>query len=343
MATSIPTGETGHPPTPPSAAGQKKPAFARFCLFSCLGCGGLGLVAALLLAFLLQLMAKAPMVADDYHKRVHASLALEKRYTAFGPQEVKAIESESQQSLFKHYKVWYPSDLEARSGKPYPIVVFANGSGAVYSKYEPIFRHLASWGFVAVGNDDPSSGSGASTVLTLDYILSLNKEPQSVFYRKLDATRIGVTGHSQGGTGAVHAVTHFEQGKRFTSLCTASNVSSSANGSETSSGWSYDTAKVRIPYFMVAGTGQMDANALAPLASLVNGFDQLPGKAPAVLARRRNVDHGETLKQADGYMTAWFRYTLMKDTEAGRVFAGKAPEILANTANWQDVRIKGID
>lgn len=282
------------------------------------------------------------MVADDYHKKVDASLALEKRYTAFGPQQVKTLESESHQSLFKQYKVWYPTDLEKIPSQPYPIVVFANGSGAVFSKYEPIFRHLASWGFVAIGNDDPSSASGESTVLTLVYILSLNKNPQSVFYKKLDTKRVGVTGHSQGGTGAVHAVTNFDEGKQFTALFTASNASSSKSISEPPNMWWYDPTKIRIPFFLVAGTGQVDAKTLAPLGSLTEVFDKLPANVPAVLARRKNADHGDMLKIADGYMTAWFRYTLMKDADAERVFAGRSPEIVANTANWQDVRLKGI-
>ena len=46
------------------------------------------------------------------------------------------------------------------------------------------------------------------------------------------------------------------------------------------------------------------------------------------------------LTHADGYMTAWFRYTLMNDEEAGQAFSGDVPEILTNLDNWQDVQIK---
>lgn len=41
-------------------------------------------------------------------------------------------------------------------------------------------------------------------------------------------------------------------------------------------------------------------------------------------------------------MTAWFRYTLMGDAEAGRVFAGKDAEILTNPS-WTDVQMKNLD
>ena len=46
---------------------------------------------------------------------------------------------------------------------------------------------------------------------------------------------------------------------------------------------------------------------------------------------------------ADGYMTAWFRYTLMNDNEALGVFSGASPEIFQNVDNWQDVQSKNLD
>lgn len=304
---------------------KKKFTFARLCLLGCGGCLAAALVAGLLLAVLLQRIVTVPLVAEDYHTKTPASLPMEKRYTAFGPQEVKSIESESHQGFFKHFKIWYPSELETNSARQYPLVVFANGTGVVYSRYTPIFRHLASWGFVAIGNDDPSSMFGKSTSLTLDYILSINQNPQSIFFGKLDTNHIGVTGHSQGAVGAVHAVTDFQNGRFFTSLYTASATSQSL---------------IRIPYFMVAGTGKFDAGVTAPLAALLQGYDKVQENVPAVMARRKDVDHGDVLTHADGYMTAWFRYTLMNDLEAEKVFAGKSPEILMNSVNWQDVKTK---
>lgn len=40
-----------------------------------------------------------------------------------------------------------------------------------------------------------------------------------------------------------------------------------------------------------------------------------------MIARKKNVDHGDSYKQFDGYMTAWFVYHLQGDTEAGKAFA----------------------
>lgn len=60
------------------------------------------------------------------------------------------------------------------------------------------------------------------------------------------------------------------------------------------------------------------------------------------MARRVGKDHGDMLRYADGYMTAWFMYYLRGDTEAGQAFFGENAEILFNE-NWQDIKINCKD
>lgn len=45
------------------------------------------------------------------------------------------------------------------------------------------------------------------------------------------------------------------------------------------------------------------------------------------------------LSYSDGYMTAWFLYTLLNDKEAEKVFVIENPKILSNTMNWTDIEI----
>lgn len=54
------------------------------------------------------------------------------------------------------------------------------------------------------------------------------------------------------------------------------------------------------------------------------------------MARRVNTDHGEMLRHAGGYRTAWIMYWLKGDTQAGQAFLCDNAEILTNV-NWQDV------
>ena len=98
--------------------------------------------------------------------------------------------------------------------------------------------------------------------------------------------------------------------------------------------------KNKIPYFKVAATGKSDAELIAPLLSLIDNYNRVESEQLTIMGRRKNVEHDQMLTHADGYMTAWLRYTLMNDEEAGQAFSGDVPEILTNLDNWQDVQIK---
>lgn len=279
-------------------------------------------------------------VSNKYFNAVISGGILEEKYTAYGEFKVASLEVDSNEETFDKYKIWYPVELKNDTGKKYPIVLFVNGTGVPYSKYGATFDHLASWGFVVIGNDDANSANGESSSVTLNYILSLNNNKESIFYDKLDIEHIGISGHSQGGVGAINAVTNFNNSNLFTSIYTASATSLElANALK----WDYDVTKINIPYFMVCGTGKVDADTIAPLYSLIKNYDSLNDNVQAVMARRKNIDHGDMLIYADGYMTAWFRYTLMNDNDASGVFEGKLPELLQNSDNWQDTQTKNLD
>ena len=89
----------------------------------------------------------------------------------------------------------------------FPVVVLVNGTGVYGSKYKALFEHLASWGFLVLGNEDPSTCSGDSADAVLAYLLEENERADSIFYQKVDRNNIGISGHSQGGIGVFNAVT----------------------------------------------------------------------------------------------------------------------------------------
>lgn len=113
-----------------------------------------------------------------------------------------------------------------------------------------------------------------------------------------------------------------------------------------------DVSQVSFPIFLAAGTGTFDAGTMAaysealpdgesqgicPLWWLDECYDAVPAGVDKVMARRTGKDHGDTLRTADGYMTAWFVYYLQGSQETGSAFFGETPEILSNKA-WQDAR-----
>ena len=282
-----------------------------------------------------------------YYNNSEAAGEIEKKYTALGQYKVSHQTVKVDDDQTKSYEIYYPSDLETAS-ETYPLVIMVNGTGVPVSKYGEVLKHLASWGFIVAGNEDEQSRSGESSASTLDYMISQNQDSTSIFYSHIDTDHIGIAGHSQGGVGAINAVTNQSNSSLYKAIWTASATSTfwSQDGALGST-WSYNVTKITIPYMMVAGTGTWDAGTatditategqgICPLWSLTQNYDQIPSNVPKVMGRLTGKDHGDMLRYADGYMTAWFMFWLKDDNQANAFF-GENPEILTNS-RWQDVR-----
>ena len=301
----------------------------------------LGVIAVLILAIFLFLLwsSKQPAVSVGYFNDVITDVPCELKYTQMGTYEVSTFEQAFDNKQVGRFRVWYPAEMET-SDRKYPLVVMVNGSGTPASRYEAVFEHLASWGFIVVGNEDSSSGTGESAASTLDFILGLDADVNSPFYGKIDTQNIGIAGHSQGGSGTVNAVTAYENGAMYKVLYTASTPTRDIAADVLKA--PYDVAGIQSPWFMTAGTGEADSGnekntGISPLWSNQENYDAVTDDVMKVLARRTDTGHGDMLPYADGYMTAWFMYHLQGDETAGAVFLGDNAEIL-NNANWQDVQ-----
>ncbi len=294
-----------------------------------------GLIA--LMAIFLLWGSKQQAVKETYSESIVIGGDIENKYTKYGNCTVDYIEYESDVDHIKKFEIYYPENLENTN---YPLVIMANGTGIKASKYKTIFKHLASWGFIVVGNEDGNSWSGLSSSETLDFMLQLNGDENNIFYKKIDMDNIGIGGHSQGGVGTINAVTNYENGKYYKAMYTASTTHLEL---AIALKWPYDVSKVKIPYFMAAGTKKIDAGGgqnagIAPLSSLQKNYNAISNDVTKVMARRVDAEHGDMLSFADGYMTAWFNYFLKDDEEAGKAFFGENAEIL-NNSNWKDIQI----
>ena len=282
-----------------------------------------------------------PWLEKDYYTQFQSNSELEKKYAGLGDYEVSGMAVKSEDKTIGNIRIWYPSEMNNRQNK-YPLIVVVNGSNTAALNYEPYFERLASWGFLVVGNDDRQAGTGISTALTLDYMLEQNQNSDGLFYEKIDTQNIGIVGYSQGGVGAVRAVTECENSGWYKTIFTGS-----AAHSYLAQMWGgYDASKVSIPWFMTAAagtsddTGAMDAATewlgVAPLSSLVENYDAMPDYVFKLRARVAGAEHEEMQMKTDGYMTAWMLYQLQRDEEAGKALTGENAEILRN-ANWQDI------
>lgn len=312
----------------------------------------IGIILLIIVIAFILLIIVAVIKENNYYKYTTTEGELEKKYSALGDYDVSYKEYDASDSVALKYAVYYPSELEEKSNK-YSVVVWANGTGSTSSTYTSFFKHLSSWGFIVVGNDDENTRTGESLEETIKFLIEENNNKDSIFYQKIDLDNIGLGGHSQGGPAIFNMVTKQEHGSMIKVIYTASATSSYHTG-VMQDNWEYDISKVNIPTFMIAGTGLWDAgscnskeeiptdeNGLAqgicPLWSLQENYNLLPNEVDKVIARKKDVDHGETYKQVDGYMTAWFRYYLQNDNEAGKAFIGADAEI-KNNSLYQDVK-----
>lgn len=223
---------------------------------------------------------------------------------------------------------YYPAGLE-ETESAFPVVVFANGTGVGASRYPALFQHLASWGFIVLGSEDPSTCTGASAEAALVWLLEQSSDPDSVFYQKADTEHIGISGHSQGGVAVFNAVSEQPHGGLYT--CAVS-LSPTEWALATAIGLDYDPGKMTVPTLILAAP---ENDVITP-----DGVRSLAGAIPAgaVRALRPGMDHGRMLYSADGYVTAWFMWRLQGDQNAAKAFVGESPEILDNPM-YQDAAV----
>jgi dienelactone hydrolase len=115
-------------------------------------------------------------------------------------------------------EVWYPaiapaddSALDLSVG-PYPFVVFAHGLGSPSAGSQLLTRHLASHGYVVIAPAFPLSTflapGGPTTAdqpdqardvsFLIDTFLAFSAQPAHMFENSIDASKIGMMGHSNG-------------------------------------------------------------------------------------------------------------------------------------------------
>ena len=286
----------------------------------------------LILLLILNNIVNPSKLVSTYYRLSKFGTRLEYIYTYPGKTKYDSIEYKDEESAFGKFKIWFPDESD---DKKYPLIVMCNGTYMHYEIYEPLFEHFASWGFVIVGNNDRFSGNGESTIKSLELALKENDNPESKLYNKIDATKIGVLGHSRGGAAIYNAINNFEEGKIFKSIFAVSPVHQEMSKSNLCY---YEYKDVNVPMMIIASTGDKDAKNFMPYEKLKKMFDTSKSNN-IIIARRNRVNHGEILVRTSGYCTAWFLYTLCDDEMAKSVFFGDSPDIIDNMF-WQDFKFR---
>ena len=190
----------------------------------------------------------------------------------------------------------------ARIGSPFPVIVWSHGAGGA-SPYAPIYLapYLASHGFVVVAPSHPGNlsadcfapGQAGCTAegmadsyanrpddltFALDSMLKLNDASESPFYHLLDGSRVGVAGHSFGGTDTVRESTTAEGTPFKAALAMAPCVGAVVPPAE----------KVDMPLMMLGG----DLDSRCPVPDMQTFYNGISSSLPHFLLVFPRGGHG---------------------------------------------------
>lgn len=202
----------------------------------------------------------------------------------------------------------------------HPVVTWGNGTGSTPSLYKVALTHLASHGFVVIASDSMNVGKGSPAPMLngVTWVLAQNDDPASPLYRRIDATHIGATGHSQGG----FATSTASGDQRITASAPLCGASTQRN--------------LRGPAWLFCG----GADDVVPCSTVQSAFNSITTQ-PAMFARLIAADHanwvtfrGTKPSVAETAMTAWMRVHLMGDTALRSWFYGASCKLCTDSA-WE--------
>lgn len=235
------------------------------------------------------------------------------------------------------HTLFRPDDLEP-FGESHKLPIIAWGNGAcANSPWEHVnfLSEVASHGFlvVAIGPmpQEGERGMGRSTSSQLldaiDWAISQNKDQRSPLYNKIDTSKIAVSGMSCGGLQTLE----FAPDPRITTaLVCNSGIIGDGGGMPGMPGLTKEhLAKLHSPTLYLLG-GETDI-------AYKNGMDDYRriNHVPVFVANM-DVGHGGTYGQPHGgefarVATAWVKWQLKGDGEAGKMFTGDTPQLSLST------------
>ena len=122
-------------------------------------------------------------------------------YAARGP---FAVTRESNTGPGAGYDIFRPTQLGG-DGRRHPIVSWANGTLFDIPDYQKLLEHWASHGFLVICGHTNSTAGGATHKAGIDWLVGENARAASAYFGRVDTTKIGAAGHSQGGGATIAA------------------------------------------------------------------------------------------------------------------------------------------
>jgi len=243
-------------------------------------------------------------------------------------------------SLLTH-TIFRPKDLSVFGEKnKLPVIAWGNGACANSpSGHINFLSEVASHGFlvIAIGPmpQEGQSGGGKTTssqmLDAINWAIAQNSDKTSVLFNKIDISKIAVSGMSCGGLQTLEVAPD----PRVTTavICNSGIIADQGSGFPGMPKLTKeDLAKLHTPTLYLLG-GKIDI-------AYNNGMDDYNriNHVPVFVANME-VGHGGTYGQPHGgefakVATAWFKWQLKDDKEAGKLFTGN-PCQLSQSTIWK--------
>lgn len=224
--------------------------------------------------------------------------------------------------------IYRPRTL-GEEGRRHPIILWGNGTGGSPTTYRGLLDHWASHGFVVAAARTSNAGSGQEMIACLNYLVEQNGRSTGTYAGRLDLNKVGSSGHSQGGGGAIMA------GRD-------SRITATAPFQPYVLGLGHVTSSQRQqngPMFLMTGSSDTLAGPTLNGRPVFNNAN-----VPVFWGNLSRAGHFVPTGDAGDYRgpsTAWYRYHLMNDGNAESLFYGSRCG-LCTDRNWE-VQRKGIN
>jgi hypothetical protein len=213
-----------------------------------------------------------------------------------------------------------------KPGEKYPVIAWANGTCGETHGYSGLLATLASHGFVVIAPN--STWTAAVTTAdgtpvqasAIDYAEALNADPGTILYQRLDLSRVGAMGHSQGA--AATALTAADP--RVKSVIF----------------WNTGTSDDK-PFLNISGDEDIGGGTAADLRAATEAASK-PGAwlhyHKVLQTGGSNTGHLLLMEQPDRVIDvtlAWWNWQLNGDQNAKRMFVGSGCGLCSSPADFE--------
>jgi hypothetical protein len=245
------------------------------------------------------------------------------------------------ESTLPTHSVFRPKNLSVFNAKnKLPIIVWGNGACA-NSPWEHVnfLSEVSSYGFLVVaigtiaepGQVDTRKSTSSQLTDAINWAIAENSDKKSVYYNKIDVSKIAVSGMSCGGLQTLEVASDV----RVTTVvvCNSGIFKSLGNGISNMPKLTKESLKkIHSPTLYILG-GVKDI-------AYDNGMDdyQQINHVPVFMANM-DVGHGGTYREHHGgefakLAISWYKWQLKSDKEAAKVFEGE-PAGLSKNPKWR--------